>query len=136
MMKPQKVSLKEKIGYGFGDAASSMFWKIFTFYLAIFYTDVFGIPAAATGTMFLVTRIWDTANDPLMGIIADRTNTRWGKFRPYLLWIAGPFALLGVLLFTTPQLDLQGKIVYAYITYTLMMMAYTPLTYPTPVCSV
>lgn len=130
MMKPQKVSLKEKIGYGFGDAASSMFWKIFTFYLAIFYTDVFGIPAAAAGTMFLVTRIWDTANDPLMGIIGDRTNTRWGKFRPYLLWIAGPFALIGVLLFTTPQLDLQGKIVYAYITYTLMMMAYTAINVP------
>lgn len=130
MMKPQKVSLKEKIGYGFGDAASSMFWKIFTFYLAIFYTDVFGIPAAAAGTMFLVTRIWDTANDPLMGIIGDRTNTRWGKFRPYLLWIAGPFALIGVLLFTTPQLDLQGKIVYAYISYTLMMMAYTAINVP------
>ena len=125
-----KVSLKEKIGYGFGDAASSMFWKIFTFYLAIFYTDVFGISAAAAGTMFLITRIWDTANDPIMGIIGDRTNTRWGKFRPYLLWMALPFGLIGVLLFTTPNLDVSGKIIYAYITYTVMMMAYTAINVP------
>lgn len=124
------IKLREKIGYGFGDAASSMYWKIFTFYLAIFYTDVFGIPAAAAGTMFLVTRIWDTANDPIMGIIGDRTNTRWGKFRPYLLWIAAPFAIIGVLLFTTPDLSVNGKIVYAYITYTLMMMAYTAINVP------
>ncbi|PWD99380.1 MFS transporter [Marinilabilia rubra] len=124
------IKLREKIGYGFGDAASSMYWKIFTFYLAIFYTDVFGIPAAAAGTMFLVTRIWDTANDPIMGIIGDRTNTRWGKFRPYLLWIAAPFAIIGILLFTTPDLSVNGKIIYAYITYTLMMMAYTAINVP------
>jgi GPH family glycoside/pentoside/hexuronide:cation symporter len=129
-MSSTVIKLKEKIGYGFGDAASSMYWKIFTFYLAIFYTDVFGIPAAAAGTMFLVTRIWDTANDPIMGIIGDRTNTRWGKFRPYLLWIAAPFAIIGVLLFTTPDLSVNGKIVYAYITYTLMMMAYTAINVP------
>lgn len=129
-MITQKVSLREKIGYGFGDAASSMFWKIFTFYLAIFYTDVFGIPAAAAGTMFLVTRIWDTANDPIMGIIGDRTKSRWGKFRPYLLWVAFPFAIIGVLLFTTPDLSLKGKIVYAYLSYTLMMMAYTAINVP------
>ncbi len=126
----ERVSLREKIGYGFGDAASSMFWKIFTFYLAIFYTDVFGISAAAAGTMFLVTRIWDTANDPIMGIIGDRTKSRWGKFRPYLLWIAFPFAIIGVLLFTTPDFGTTGKLVYAYITYTLMMMAYTAINVP------
>lgn len=129
-MNTTKVKLREKIGYGFGDAASSMFWKIFTFYLAIFYTDVFGIPAAAAGTMFLVTRIWDTANDPIMGIISDRTKSKWGKFRPYLLWIAVPFAIIGVLLFTTPELTMKGKIVYAYVTYTLMMMAYTAINVP------
>lgn len=125
-----KVKLKEKIGYGFGDAASSMFWKIFTFYLAIFYTDVFGISAAAAGTMFLVTRIWDTANDPIMGVICDRTNSKWGKFRPYLLWIAIPFGVIGVILFTTPDFGLTGKLIYAYITYTLMMMAYTAINVP------
>lgn len=124
------LKLREKIGYGFGDAASSMYWKIFSFYLAIFYTDIFGISAAAAGTMFLVTRIWDTANDPLMGIIADRTHTRWGKFRPYLLWIAFPMGIIGVLMFTTPNLDMDGKIIYAYITYTLMMMAYTAINVP------
>jgi GPH family glycoside/pentoside/hexuronide:cation symporter len=129
-MKTSKVTLKEKIGYGFGDAASSMFWKIFTFYLAIFYTDVFGIPAAAVGTMFLLTRIWDTANDPIMGVIGDRTKTRWGKFRPYLLWLAVPFAIIGILLFTTPELSVKGKIIFAYITYTLMMMAYTAINVP------
>ena len=125
-----QIKLKEKIGYGLGDAASSMFWKIFSIYLAIFYTDVFGISAAAAGTMFLLTRIWDTANDPIMGIIGDRTNTRWGKFRPYLLWIAFPFGLIGVLLFSTPELSLAGKLVYAYITYTLMMMVYTAINVP------
>jgi len=130
MMVTGEVSLKEKIGYGLGDAASSMFWKIFSFYLAIFYTDIFGISAVAAGTMFLVTRIWDTANDPIMGIIGDRTNTRWGKFRPYLLWGAIPFGILGILLFTTPNFDTTGRLVYAYITYTFMMMAYTAVNVP------
>nr|WP_221935045.1 MFS transporter [Catenovulum sediminis] len=92
MNETQQLKFKEKLGYGFGDFASSMFWKMFSVYLMIFYTDVFGISAAAVGTMFLVTRIWDTANDPIMGIVADRTNTRWGKFRPYLLW--GQYPLL------------------------------------------
>ena len=76
------IALKEKIGYGFGDMASSMFWKLFGSYLMIFYTDVFGMPAAAVGTMFLVTRAWDSAFDPVVGILADRTQSRWGKFRP------------------------------------------------------
>ena len=129
-MDTSRVSLREKIGYGFGDAASSMFWKIFSFYLAIFYTDVFGISAVAAGTMLLVTRIWDTAIDPIMGVVGDRTNTRWGKFRPYLLWVAVPFGMVGVLLFTTPDFGTTGKLVYAYITYTLMMMAYTAINVP------
>ena len=129
-MMSEKLKLKEKIGYGLGDAASSMFWKLFSMYLLFFYTDVFGIPAAAAGTMFLVTRIWDAANDPIMGIIADRTNSKWGKFRPYLLWMAFPFGIIGVITFTTPEMGTTGKIVYAYITYTLMMMVYTGVNVP------
>lgn len=126
----QKLKLKEKVAYGFGDFASSMFWKIFSVYLLFYYTDVFGISAAVVGTMFLVTRIWDAANDPIMGIIADRTDTKWGKFRPYILWMAIPFGIVGVLCFTTPDLALSGKIIYAYITYTLMMMVYTAVNVP------
>jgi GPH family glycoside/pentoside/hexuronide:cation symporter len=125
-----RLKVKEKIGYGLGDAASSMFWKLFSMYLLFFYTDVFGISAAAAGTMFLLTRIWDATNDPFMGIIADRTKSRWGKFRPYLLWLAIPFGIIGVLLFTTPDLENTGKIVYAYVTYTVMMMVYTGINVP------
>lgn len=95
------IKLTEKIGYGFGDMASSMFWKLFGAYLMIFYTDVFGLPAAMVGTMFLVTRIWDSVFDPIVGVIADRTSSRWGKFRPYLLYLAVPFGLIGVLTFYT-----------------------------------
>lgn len=126
----QKIKLKEKIGYGFGDAASSMFWKLFSMYLLYFYTDIFGIPAAVVGTMFLITRVWDAINDPIMGVISDRTKSRFGKFRPYLLWVAIPFGIIGVLTFTTPNMDVKGKIVYAYVTYTLMMMVYTAINVP------
>jgi GPH family glycoside/pentoside/hexuronide:cation symporter len=80
--------------------------------------------------MFLVTKIWDAVNDPMMGMIADRTQTRWGKFRPYLLWFAVPFGILGVLTFTTPNFSTTGRLVYAYITYTLLMMAYTVVNVP------
>ncbi|MDR3188797.1 MAG: MFS transporter [Prevotellaceae bacterium] len=124
------ISFKEKIGYGFGDMASSMFWKIFGMYLLFFYAKVFGISPAAAGTMFLLTRIWDAINDPLMGIIADRTRSRWGKYRPYLLWFAVPFALVGVVTFYTPDLGENGRLIYAYLTYTLMMMVYTAVNVP------
>ncbi len=126
----QKISIKEKIGYGFGDTASNLFFQTFMLFLLYFYTDIFGIPAAVAGTMFLLTRIWDTFNDPIMGAIADRTNTKWGKFRPYLVWTVVPFGIVGVLTFTTPNLSMTGKIVYAYVTYTLMMMAYTAVNIP------
>ena len=126
----ERLQLKEKIGYGFGDFASSMFWKMFSVYLLFFYTDVVGIAAAAVGTMFLVTRIWDTAFDPLIGIVSDRTQTRWGKFRPYLLWICIPFGLIGILTFTSPGFGTTGNLVYAYVTYTLMMMVYSAINVP------
>ena len=125
-----KLSLKEKIGYGFGDAASSMFWKLFSMYLMFFYTDIFGISAVAVGTMFLITRIWDAAFDPFVGVLGDRTNTRWGKFRPYLLWMMIPFGVAGVLTFSTPSFDASGKLIYAYVTYSLMMMVYSMINVP------
>lgn len=125
-----KISLKEKVGYGLGDAASSMFWKIFSMYLLFFYTDVFGLAPAVVGTMFLITRIWDSCFDPIVGIIADRTKSKWGKFRPYLLWVAVPFAVIGVLTFYTPDFDAKGKIIYAYVTYSLMMMIYSLINVP------
>ncbi|WP_343308261.1 MFS transporter [Chitinophaga niabensis] len=126
----QKISLKEKIGYGFGDMASSMFWKLFGTYLLFFYTDVMGLAAGAIGTMFLITRIWDTLFDPVVGVMTDRTTTRWGKFRPYLLYMAIPFGLIGVLTFTTPDYGVTGKLIYAYITYSAMMMIYSLINVP------
>lgn len=130
ILNDDRPGIKEKIGYGLGDFASSMFWKLFAVYLMIFYTDVFGMSAAAVGTMFLLVRIWDAANDPIMGVIADRTNTRWGKFRPFILFGAIPFALVGVLTFTTPDWAMEYKIIYAYVTYSLMMMVYTLVNVP------
>lgn len=126
----ERVTLREKIGYGFGDMASSMFWKIFGMYLLFFYTKVFGIAPAAAGTMFLLTRVWDSLNDPLMGLLADRTHSRWGRYRPYLLWGAVPFAVIGVLTFWVPGFGPAGKLAWAYLTYTAMMMVYTVVNVP------
>ena len=125
-----KLKLKEKISYGFGDLASVMYWQTFMLYFTYFYTDVALIPAGVAATMFLVSRLWDGVNDPLMGIIADRTNTRWGKFRPYMLWMCVPFAIAGVLAFTVPDFGLTGKIVWAYATFILIMMLYTAINIP------
>ena len=121
------MKLSEKIGYGFGDMSSSMFWKLFSYFLPFFYSNVFGLSLADAGVLMLVTRIWDAVSDPMMGIIADRTKTRWGKYRPYLLFFALPFALCGILLFTTPE---NGKVVWAYVTYLLMMTVYTGINVP------
>ena len=125
-----QITIKEKIGYGFGDFASSMFWKLFSMFLMIYYTDVVEISPASVGTMFLLTRLWDGLNDPIMGIIADRTKTSMGKFRPYLLWVAIPFGIIGVLTFSSPDFSPSGKLIYAYVTYTLMMMVYTAINVP------
>ena len=121
------MKLSEKIGYGFGDMSSSMFWKLFSYFLPFFYSNVFGLSLADAGILMLVTRIWDAVSDPMMGILADRTKTRWGKYRPYLLFFALPFAVCGVLLFTTPE---NGKTVWAYVTYILMMTVYTGINVP------
>jgi GPH family glycoside/pentoside/hexuronide:cation symporter len=125
-----RISLKEKIGYSLGDAASNFYWKTFEFYVVFFYTDVFGISAAAVGTMMLITRFADAVADPVMGSIADRTKSRWGHFRPYLLWGALPFAAAGVLTFSTPNLGGGAKLIYAYVTYSLLMFIYTAVNIP------
>ena len=125
-----RLSVSEKVGYGLGDTASNLYWKTFEFFLMYFYTDVFGISAKSAGAMMLVTRIWDAINDPFVGYIADRTKTSWGRFRPYLVWMCVPFAITGILTFYTPDLSPTGKLIYAYITYTLVMMAYTAINIP------
>lgn len=129
-MSTENIKLKEKIGYGFGDMASSMFWKIFGMYSLFFYTDVFGITAAAAGTMFLVARVWDSFFDLFVGILADRTKTHWGRYRPYLLWFAIPFSVMGVITFFVPDFGATGKLIYAYITYSLMMIVYSLINVP------
>jgi GPH family glycoside/pentoside/hexuronide:cation symporter len=126
-----KLSLKEKIGYAVGDTASNIYFQTFQYFILFFYTDVVGLAAVSVATMFAVSRVWDAVNDPLMGTIADRTNTRWGKFRPYLVWVAVPFGVLGALCFTTPGLETYAaKLIYAYVTYNLLMMAYTAINVP------
>ncbi|MBP3843965.1 MAG: MFS transporter [Prevotella sp.] len=125
-----KSKLSEKIGYGFGDMSSSMFWKIFSYYLPFFYSNIFGLSLVDAGVLVLVTRIWDAVSDPMMGVISDRTNTKWGKYRPYLLWVAPFFSICGILLFTTPDLNYGGKLIWAYVTYILMMTVYTGINVP------
>jgi len=126
----QKLSIKEKVGYGLGDFAANIVFQTVMIFLMYYYTDIFGIPAAAVGTLFLLSRIWDAVNDPLMGAVADRTKSKYGRFRPWIKWTAIPFGVLAVLMFTTPDLSVSGKIVYAYVTYILMMMIYTANNIP------
>ncbi|MCO6026339.1 MFS transporter [Prevotella cerevisiae] len=124
------TKLSEKIGYGFGDMSSSMFWKIFTYYLPFFYSNIFGLTLSEGAMLLLVTKLWDAVFDPCMGIIADRTRTRWGKYRPYLLWMAIPFAVMGVLTFTVPHFTHGWQLFYAYATYILMMTVYSGINVP------
>ncbi|MDD4969011.1 MAG: MFS transporter [Paludibacter sp.] len=125
-----KLSFKEKVGYSLGDTASHFVWDMVGFWLLFFYTDVYGISAAAAGTIMLVARFWDMAIDPIIGVVSDRTNTRWGKFRPYILFGAVPYAVLAILTFTTPNFGELGKILYAGATYVLLMTAYAAINLP------
>ncbi|WOJ97700.1 MFS transporter [Congregibacter brevis] len=130
-MTTEKLSFREKLGYGLGDTASNFFFQVFNLFLMYYYTDVFGLPPAAVGAMFLVTKVIDAVSDPIMGLIADRTNSRWGKYRPYLLWGAVPYGVCGYLMFAgSPDMSPTAKLVYAYVTYTLMMLAYTIINVP------
>lgn len=124
------ISFKEKLSYAMGDVASNFYWRVFDVFLFIFYTDIVGLSPAAVGTMMLVTRLIDAVTDPVMGAMADRTKTRWGKFRPYLLWGIIPLGAAGVLTFTIPDLDQDGKLIWAYGTYIFMMLSYTFINVP------
>ena len=124
------LSFYEKFNYALGDTASNLFFQFFAIFIVYYYTDVYGLSAAAVTTMLLTVKLWDWITDPIMGIIADRTNTRWGKFRPYLLWLAVPYGALGYLMFINPDLGESGKLVFAYVTYILMMTAYTAINVP------
>ena len=126
----ERLSFKENIGFGLGDMASNFFFQTFGIFLLYYYTDVFGIAPAAAATMFLVTRLFDAFTDPAMGLLADRTHTRWGKYRPYLLWMAIPYGICGYLIFANPDLNDAGKLIYAYVTYSLMMLIYTAINVP------
>lgn len=130
MTADSQLRFKEKIAYGFGDLASVLYWQTFMVYLTYFYTDVFGIAAAAAGTMLALSRSVDAFFDPVMGMVADRTITRWGKFRPYLLWLCVPFAVMGVLTFTVPDFGPTGKLAWAWFTYNGLMLLYTAINIP------
>ena len=121
----QVLSVKEKVGYAMGDAAANLVWRGALAYLAVFYTDTFGISAAAAALLFLVVRLSDGVTDIIMGMIADRTNSKWGKFRPWILWSAPVLGLFMVLCFTTPNLSESGKLAWAYFTYIGLTLAYT-----------
>jgi GPH family glycoside/pentoside/hexuronide:cation symporter len=129
-MSHEVLSVKEKIGYGMGDAASHIIFDNVMLYMMFFYTDIFGIPAGFVGTMFLLARALDAISDPCMGLLADRTRSRWGKFRPWILFGAIPFGLVCVLAYSSPDLTLNGKMIYAAVTYTLLTLLYTVVNIP------
>jgi glycoside/pentoside/hexuronide:cation symporter, GPH family len=121
---------REKISYGIADMGFNFYWANIATFLMFFYTDTFGISAAAAGSMLFAIKIINAFTDPVIGAAADRTNTRFGKFRPYLVWMALPLAMAGVLTYTTPNLGPTGKLVWAYGTYLLMMACYTGINIP------
>jgi len=125
-----KLSFREKLGYGLGDTACHFAWDMAGMFLFFYFTDVYGISAAMAGTIMLVARVWDAVSDPLIGIISDRTNTKFGKFRPYMIWFAVPLGISLVLLFTTPDFDESGKIIWATIMYLLLSTTYTAVNLP------
>ena len=126
----QKLRLREKIGYGFGDLASCLFWATIMSQLLFFYTDVFGLTGRAAGIMFFVSRILDALFDVVIGMTADRTKSRWGKFRPYLLFGAVPLAVSAVFAFSTPGFGEVGKLIYAYVTFIVFMFLYSTINIP------
>ncbi|UNK20712.1 MFS transporter [Paenibacillus sp. N3/727] len=125
-----QVSWKERISYGLGDTASNLVFQMITMYLMFFYTDVYGLNVAAVGTLFLVARVIDAFDSPIIGVIIDRTHTKWGKSRPFFLWLAIPFSIVAVLTFMTPDFGNTGKLVYAYFTYIVLGILYAAINLP------
>ena len=125
-----RIKIREKIGYALGDGAANIAWRGVATFLIIFYTDVFGINPAAVGLLMLIARSSDGISDVLMGIIGDRTNSKYGKFRPWILWTAIPLGVILSMLFTTPDISPAGKIAYAYTTYILFTLVYTANNIP------
>lgn len=125
-----KLSFKEKLGYAGGDFASNLFWMTFIFYGTIFYTDTFGIAPKVVAVMFGIIRAFDSVAVFVVGIISDRTETRWGKFRPYMIWLAIPYGVVGALCFFTPDLVSESKLIYAYATYLAFGLLYAAINIP------
>ncbi|STV88173.1 Xyloside transporter XynT [Klebsiella michiganensis] len=130
MSAGDKISVREKVGYSLGDAASHIVFDSSVAILAYFYTDIYGLPPAVMGTMFLLVRLLDAITDPIMGAIADATSTRWGRFRPWLLAICVPFAVSCVLVYSIPSFSDSGKVVYAVAAYIFMTLMYTAINIP------
>ncbi len=124
------LKLRHIASYGAGEFGLALFFHMTSLFLLYFFTDIYGISAAAAGTIFIIARIWDAVNDPMMGYIADRTETRWGKYRPYLLFAVIPLAVLNVLLFITPDLGTTGKFFWALVIYIFWGMAFTATQLP------
>lgn len=129
-MNTARISIKEKFSYGLGDTGCNLVWQTVMLFMAWFYTDVFGLSPAHMGTMFLAVRVLDAVTDVLMGAVADRTRTKYGQFRPYILWFAIPFGVLCCLTFYTPDFGYTGKLIYAYVSYTLLSLVYTAINVP------
>lgn len=126
----EKLSVVEKIGYSLGDLAANLIFQTLLTFLAFFYTDVYGIPAAQASTIIFIGGMIGAFFNPVMGLIADRTRTRWGKFRPWILWTSVPFGVVALLAFSTPDFDQNGKIIYAFTTYVLLVIVYSANNLP------
>ncbi|MFB5640673.1 MFS transporter [Kluyvera ascorbata] len=126
----ETLSTREKIGYGLGDAGGHCISDLISGFLLFFYTDVFGLSPAIVGAMFFTLRIFDAVSDPVMGVIADRTRSRWGRFRPWQLWTAVPLGVIGILTFTVPDMSANMKIAWAFGTYFLLSIGYTANNVP------
>ncbi|MCM7416924.1 MFS transporter [Enterobacter hormaechei] len=129
-MDNNKLSVKEKIGYGMGDAGCNIIFGAIMLFVNYFYTDIFGLAPALVGVLLLSVRVIDAVTDPIMGAIADRTRSKYGRFRPWLLWIAFPYALFSILMFTTPEWSYNSKVIYAFVTYFLLSLTYTAINIP------